>query len=122
MFLREKTEFEIWREVKFVPIKNYSGQIIGVAINSADITKRKQQEKQITIQNEALTRIAIIQSHELRRPVASLLGMMNLMKVEDIDFGYFDMMQLTLNELDEKIRLIVADSEKTITGPLSIVA
>jgi hypothetical protein len=48
--------------------------------------------------------------------------MMNLMKVEDIDFGYFDMMQLTLNELDEKIRLIVADSEKTITGPLSIVA
>jgi len=122
IFLREKTEFESWREVKFVPIKNYSGQIIGVAINSADITKRKQQEKQITIQNEALTRIAIIQSHELRRPVASLLGMMNLMKVEDIDFGYFDMMQLTLNELDEKIRLIVADSEKTITGPLSIVA
>lgn len=122
LLLREKTEFESWREVKFVPIRNHSREIIGVAINSADITKRKQQEKQINIQNEALTRIAIIQSHELRRPVASLLGIMNLMKIEDIDFGYFDMMQLTLNELDEKIRIIVADSEKTITSPLSIVA
>jgi len=122
LLLREKTEFECWREVKFVPVRNNSGEIIGVAINSADITKRKQQEKQITIQNEALTRIAIIQSHELRRPVASLLGMINLMKVEAIDFGYFDMMQLTVNELDEKIRLIVSNSEMTITSPLSVVA
>ena len=122
LLLRENTEFESWREMKFVPIKNYSGNIIGVAINSADITKRKQQEKQIIIQNEALTRIAIIQSHELRRPVASLLGIMNLMKIEDIDFGYLSMMELTVKELDEKIRLIVADSEKTIGSPLSIVA
>ena len=122
LLLREGTEFESWREVKFVPIKNYGGEIIGVAINSADITKRKQQEKQITIQNEALTRIAIIQSHELRGPVASLLGIMNLMKIEDIDFGYFNMMELTIKQLDEKIKLIVADSEKTITSPLSIVA
>lgn len=122
LLLRAGTEFESWRELKFVPIKNNEGAIIGVAINSADITKRKQQEKQITIQNEALTRIAIIQSHELRRPVASLLGIMNLMKIEDIDFGYFKMMEVTVNELDEKIRIIVADSEKTISSPLSIVA
>jgi len=122
LFLREGTEFESWREVKFVPIKNYGGEIIGVAINSADITKRKQQEKQIAIQNEALTRIAIIQSHELRAPVASLLGIMNLMKIEDIDFGYFNMMELTIKQLDEKIKLIVADSEKTISSPLAIVA
>jgi PAS domain S-box-containing protein len=122
LFLRAGTEFESWREVKFVPIRNYSGEIIGVAINSADITKRKQQEKQITIQNEALTRIAIIQSHELRRPVASLMGLMNLMKIDDIDFDYFNMMELTVQELDEKIRLIVADSEKTITSPMYVVA
>jgi len=49
----------------------------------------KRQEEQISTQNEALTRIAIIQSHELRRPVASLLGIMDLMKLEHIDFGYF---------------------------------
>lgn len=120
--LRAGTPYECWREIKLVPIKNNSGDIIGVAINSSDITKRKQQEKQIIVQNEALTRIAIIQSHELRRPVASLLGIMNLMRMEEIDFGYFNMMELTVNELDEKIRIIVEDSEKTINSHLAIVA
>lgn len=123
LLIRPGTEFECWREIKLVPIRNNDGEIIGVALNSADIHKRKQQEKQIQVQNEALTRIAIIQSHELRRPVASLLGMMNLIKIEELDFSYYDMMALTINELDEKIRIIVADSEKTIsTQSLSIVA
>jgi len=122
LLIRPGTEFECWREIKLVPIRNNDGEIIGVALNSADINKRKQQEKQIQVQNEALTRIAIIQSHELRRPVASLLGLMHLIKIEELDFSYFDMMQLTINELDEKIRIIVADSEKTISSPLSVVA
>ena len=122
LLIRPGTRFECWREIKLVPIKNNHDEIIGVALNSADISKRKQQEKQIHIQNEALTRIAIIQSHELRRPVASLLGFMHLMKIEELEFDYFDMMNLTINELDEKIRIIVADSEKTISSPLSIVA
>lgn len=120
--LRPGTPYECWREVKLVPVKNNAGEIVGVALNSSDITKRKKQERQITIQNEALTRIAIIQSHELRRPVASLLGMMHLMKMEQIDFGYFNMMELTVNELDEKIRIIVKDSEDTIESHLAIVA
>jgi PAS domain S-box-containing protein len=122
LLLRAGTEFECWREIKLVPIRNNEGGVIGVALNSVDITKRKQQEKQISIQNEALTRIAIIQSHELRRPVASLLGLMHLMKLEEIDFGYFNIMEITVKELDEKIRIIVEDSEKTINAPLSIVA
>jgi PAS domain S-box-containing protein len=122
LLIRPGTEFECWREIKLVPIRNKENEIIGVALNSADISKRKQQEKQIQVQNEALTRIAIIQSHELRRPVASLLGMMHLIKIEELDFSYFDMMSLTINELDEKIRIIVADSEKTISSPLSVVA
>jgi hypothetical protein len=122
LLIRPGTRFECWREIKLVPVKNNHDEIIGVALNSADISKRKQQEKQIHIQNEALTRIAIIQSHELRRPVASLLGFMHLMKIEELEFDYFDMMNLTINELDEKIRIIVADSEKTISSPLSIVA
>jgi PAS domain S-box-containing protein len=122
LLIRAGTAFESWREIRFVPIKNNEGEIMGVAVNSADISKRKQQERQIMIQNEALTRIAIIQSHELRRPVASLLGIMNLIKLEQLDFCYYEMMQLTVNELDEKIRMIVGDSERTISSPISIVA
>jgi PAS domain-containing protein len=124
LLLYAGTEFECWREIKLTPIRNNSNEIIGVALNSADISKRKQHEKQIAVQNEALTRIAIIQSHELRRPVASLMGMMSLIKMEELDFTYYDMMHVTINELDEKIKLIVQDSERTInTVPsMSIVA
>jgi len=117
------TVYACWKETSFIPVKNNSGEVIGIALNSTDITTRKRQEEQISTQNDALTRIAIIQSHELRRPVASLLGLMDLMKLEHIDFGYFNIMEITVNELDEKIRSIVKDSEDTIHGPkLAIVA
>jgi PAS domain S-box-containing protein len=124
LLLRAGTPFECWREIKLSPIRDNSNAIIGVALKATDISKRKQQEKQIAIQNEALTRIAILQSHELRRPVASLMGMMSLIKMEELEFSYYDMMHLTINELDEKIKLIVQDSEKTISSipPMAIVA
>jgi light-regulated signal transduction histidine kinase (bacteriophytochrome) len=117
------TPQQLWKETVFVPVKNTTGEVIGVALNSTDITTRKRHEEQIRIQNEALQRIAIIQSHELRRPVASLLGIMDLMRMENVDFTYFDIMELTVQELDEKIKGIVKDSEDTIQGRhLAIVA
>ena len=117
------TEFACWKVTTFIPVKNPAGEVIGVALNSNDITQNKKQEAYINIQNEALNRIAIMQSHELRRPVASLLGMMDLIKMENLDFAYFEMMELTINELDEKIKGIVKDSENTLHGRhLAIVA
>ncbi|OOQ61173.1 hypothetical protein BC343_22290 [Mucilaginibacter pedocola] len=117
------TPLECWKVTAFVPVRDHNGEVIGISLNSTDITHRKRQEDYINIQNEALQRIAMMQSHELRRPVASLLGIMDLMKMENIYFNYFDMMELTVNELDEKIRGIVKDSEDTLKGHrLSIVA
>lgn len=122
--MRPDTQYDSWKELEFVPIKDSQKNVIGVALNSTDITDRKNQEDQINIQNAALTRIAIIQSHELRRPVASLLGIMALLKLEQKNAGleYFDIIEHTVNELDIKIREIVKDSENTISNQLSIVA
>ncbi|MBK0378661.1 GAF domain-containing protein [Mucilaginibacter segetis] len=117
------TALECWKITSFIPVKNNDGEVIGVSLNSADVTHRKKQEEYIKIQNAALQRIAIIQSHELRRPVASLLGIMDLLRMEKINFSYFDMMEVTVNELDRKIRGIVKDSEDTLhRNHLSIVA
>jgi PAS domain S-box-containing protein len=120
--MRPETDRARWKELQLLPIRNSAKKIIGVALNSTDITDRKLKEEQIRIQNAALTRIAIIQSHELRRPVASLLGFVSLIKMEKGKFDYFDMIELTVNELDEKIRGIVKDSEDTIHNKLAIVA
>lgn len=115
---------ENWKDLTFMPIMDTNGNIIGVAMNSTDITERKMQEDQINIQNAALTRIAIIQSHELRRPVASLLGIMALIKLEQTKSNsqYVDMLEYTVKELDQKICEIVKDSENIINDYLSIVA
>jgi len=122
--MRPGTPQERWKELHLLPIKNNEKEVIGVALNSTDITERKLQQDQINIQNAALTRIAIIQSHELRRPVASLLGIVSLIKLEQLNnnLDYFDMLEHTVNELDEKIRGIVHDSESTLNTPMSIVA
>jgi PAS domain S-box-containing protein len=114
--MMQNTPHTCWKITTFIPVRNTSCEVIGVALNATDITHQKKQEDYISIQNEALNRIAIIQSHELRRPVASLLGIMDLIKLENINFNYFDMMELTVNELDEKIRGIVKDSEQTLHG------
>ncbi|MGY3211319.1 GAF domain-containing protein [Mucilaginibacter sp. HD30] len=115
---------ECWKDLTFMPINGPNGDIIGVAMNSTDITERKMHEDQINIQNAALTRIAIIQSHELRRPVASLLGIMALIKMErnKDSNDYLDMLEYTVKELDQKICEIVKDSENIINNYMATVA
>jgi PAS domain S-box-containing protein len=121
--LMQGTAFAACKITTFIPVKNSMGKVIGVALNSTDITHHKKQEAYINIQNEALHRIAIIQSHELRRPVASLLGIIDLIKIEEVDFRYRNIMEETVNELDEKIRGIVKESEDTLHGRhLAVVA
>ena len=117
--IRKETEHAAWMEITFTPISS-SGKVLGVALNACDITARKRHEEQITLQNDALQRIAIIQSHELRRPVASLMGMIELIKLEELhpyeDYAYFRMIETTVNELDTKICGIVSDSEITLNS------
>lgn len=112
-----------WMETHFMPVVR-NEQIIGVAINAADITLRKLGEEQLRIKNEALQHIAIIQSHEIRRPVASLLGLINLIKIDHNQpgnqFPYFDMIEDAVDELDLKIRDIVSESEYTLNIKASL--
>ncbi len=105
--------FTFWFEVSFEPARGVNNDIIGVAVNATDITTRKRDEDFINQQNEALQRIATIQSHELRRPVASLLGLMEVLKLDEhyVFNSCYPMIEITINELDSKIRDIVQESE-----------
>jgi hypothetical protein len=98
-----------WRMVKFEPAVDVHGDIIGVSINANDITKWIEQEEIVAARNAALREIAFIQSHELRRPVATILGMMNLLNMEGYLEGSDELkfMNDAVKELDEKIKLTV---------------
>ncbi|WP_442589311.1 hypothetical protein ACSBL2_25150 [Pedobacter sp. AW31-3R] len=98
----------IWNIV-YEPAYNSLGQIIGVSSNSTDITKTVEREKTILLQNESLKKIAFIQSHELRKPVASLIGFMNIFKAEGYKANKEElmMMEKAVNMLNVKMQEII---------------
>ena len=103
-------------EINFNPIVNSQNEVTGIGCFARDITGRLKTEKAIIDQNDRLRNIASLTSHELRRPVASLLGLINIM--DRVNFFNPDNREiiehlLTVgNEIDEVIRLIV---DKTFT-------
>jgi len=103
----------IWWSFTFAPAYNPEGEIIGVSFKATDITKRMEDAQKVLEQNESLRQIAYIESHELRRPVASIMGLMNIFKDDDYTTTREEliMMEKAVGELDEKIRLIVSYTE-----------
>ncbi|QJD96343.1 GAF domain-containing protein [Mucilaginibacter robiniae] len=98
-----------WRLSKFEPAFDSTGEIIGVSVNSTDVTSKIEQRALLDAQNESLREIAFIQSHELRRPVASILGLMQILEMDGhtSQIKELELMQHAVQELDEKIRIVV---------------
>jgi PAS domain S-box-containing protein len=107
-------------EISFNPIYRVKGQITGVGCFARNITGWLETEKAIVDQNERLRHIASLTSHELRRPVASMLGLINILDRKNFfnpdNQEVIEHLFTVGNEIDEVIRLIV---DKTILGERS---
>ncbi|MBS1531730.1 MAG: PAS domain-containing protein [Bacteroidetes bacterium] len=102
----------IFFEVSFNPIYRKSkNEIVGVGCFARDITKRLKAEEALIEQNERLKNIASLSSHELRRPVASMLGLLNIIDNENFsnpeNQQIIEHLRTVGHEIDEVIRLIV---------------
>jgi PAS domain S-box-containing protein len=94
------------------PVYDEQKQIIGISYNVQDITELKNKEIKIQQQNETLRQIVWQQSHELRRPVANILVLCDLLKnskndTEETREEYIDGILKVTQELDEIIHKIV---------------
>ncbi|MBS1504430.1 MAG: hypothetical protein JST32_20380, partial [Bacteroidetes bacterium] len=76
-----------------------------------NITGTLKTEDALIDQNERLRNIASLSSHELRRPVASMIGLLNILDRENFsnpeNEQIIEHLVTVANELDEVIRLIV---------------
>lgn len=72
-------------EMELKPVSNSSGIIMGVILNSTDITEEVNLEKRIRISEQKLDDIAFINAHEVRAPLASILGLLNLLDFESVN-------------------------------------
>lgn len=79
-------------DISFNPITNHQQEVVGVGCFAREITQRKQAEMEkgklvdrLTKQNRDLEEFAFITSHNLRAPVASILGLTHIFNQERID-------------------------------------
>ncbi len=107
---------EAWYLRKYYPATDASGNYLGIVINSVNITQRKQQELEIQKHTEALREIAKIQSHEIRRPVANIVGLTELItsgrSAEELK-EIISHLRKSAQELDEMVKQIVLKTYKS---------
>ncbi len=80
----EEDEFEgktVYEEISFNPIFDVNNNIAGASCFSRNITDRVEHLLMIQEQNEKLKNIAWIQSHKVRGPVATILGLVELLNI-----------------------------------------
>lgn len=108
---------QLFFEINFNPIYSSKGCIMGVGCFARDITSRLKAEQELLRQNKRMFNIASLSSHELRRPVASMLGLMNIIDKENPENPdnrqIMDYLYTVSTEIDDVIRLIV---DHTFTG------
>lgn len=100
---------KIWFDCRFEPVRNDMNEIIGVSYLTRNINERKLNELKVVQQNSSLLKIAEIQSHDYRGPVATILGVMNLIEADHYlaSKEYLMMLHTATTNLDGKIHEVV---------------
>jgi PAS domain S-box-containing protein len=65
----------------YEPATDSEGKVIGMSFNAVDITEKIACDYKISSQFHSLHEIAHIQSHNMRRPVSNISGLMNIFRV-----------------------------------------
>lgn len=101
----------VWFLRRYYGVFDQNGELSGIVITSINITNRKEQELQIQKHAETLREIAKIQSHEIRRPVANIMGLSDLMDLEkkpiEENLQILQYLRQSAQELDNLISRIV---------------
>lgn len=90
-------------EISYNPIYSDKGRISGVSVFGRDITQRKLAENDIIRTNFELDSFVYRASHDLRAPLRSVLGLVNLAKAEENEKErntYLYLVEKSVNKLD----------------------
>ncbi|MFN3841155.1 MAG: sensor histidine kinase [Cyclobacteriaceae bacterium] len=109
-------------EIKTYPIIE-GGVVSGLTIYSRDITQQKKTEDMLKAQNDELTKInseldrfVYSASHDLRAPLMSVKGLVNILRLDnnpDSSRKYLDLIEQSINKLDKFISDIIHHSRNS---------
>lgn len=88
-------------------------RLIGI---NHDITDQQKIQNKIQDQNDRLRKIAWMQSHEIRKPVANIIGLLNLCDMAKMDIQQHELLaylKVSAQELDHLIKDIIERTKAT---------
>jgi PAS domain S-box-containing protein len=110
---------EYYVEIYLSPILNSRNEIIGCLGVTRDITERKLSQLAIADYANRLEEFAIKTSHELRRPIANIMGMTSLLNDKDLEDSdkdtAVDYLSTSINDLDTVVISMIELMEKNKT-------
>jgi len=92
-----------WLNLTFYPINE------GITVYAQDITAKKKIELSLLERNHTLQEIAWLQSHKIRRPVSSMLGLIALFNLKQTDAKINEQIIAHLNELVHEIDTMIKE-------------
>jgi PAS domain S-box-containing protein len=98
-----------WVNMEYTPVFD-ADKLVGVLLHVQNISERKKIEDQMAQQHLQLAQIAWIQSHETRQPVATMLGLINILDKQSLtpdNLSIVKMMEETTQKLDKVIQKMV---------------
>jgi signal transduction histidine kinase len=114
-----------WYEIRFLPVISKNKEITSVLYSASDITESKlskelleQKNRELQKTNLELDHFVYSAAHDLRAPLTSLLGLINLTKQESQDVQittYMNFMEKSIKKLDGYIKDIIAYSRNQRT-------
>ncbi len=121
--IRHKDNSVRWLETKLTPTLNTENRIIKLDGITSDITKRKLTEDALKLNNEELKKInyeldAFVYSvsHDLRAPLTSVLGIVDIIEEECSDKfinNHLNLVKESINKLDDFIKDIIENSNNS---------
>jgi len=112
---RESDGRLLYEELSFNPIYDLKEKVIGVNCFLRDITQPREYLQRIEKQNARLREIAWIQSHLVRAPLTSILGLTQLCNLDDSpNAEIIPMLKKSAEELDKVIRNITVLTDDLI--------
>jgi PAS domain S-box-containing protein len=100
---------KFWVKAEYTPLFDTGSAFIGYISVYSDITMLKQKEQEAIRQNDKLKEVAWLSSHEIRRPLANIIGLVNLMKMTpymDEKVKIIDSINKSAEELDKIVHTI----------------
>ncbi|TZF81540.1 PAS domain S-box protein [Pedobacter sp. BS3] len=104
-----KTGRKYWVRITCTAVFDDKGNLSGFVAIEQEITEKKEREARLSRQTEILKRVAWMSSHEIRRPVANILGIIDIAGVcndEPERNEYWILLKRSALELDHIIKNI----------------